>query len=266
MSFINRFLGWLTGGSGQTSSDTSAIKTVSPAPNSFKSENYAKKRNALAKLCKMGDASAMYGMACLILENLPFEPRDLILAYESDPCKETQSALWTYMDCHRASSEPNYYMMWMIRAALYGNEKAATVIESCYIYKILAFIPYKLYVSTPTAEPFWSSEMFYDAGFCDIIRKKEDCGLVIHKKLGYIEFYYVSDYEPPDEDGFGSETTYESVYYDEFFKRLPICSNATADDIHQALKKAEAEREAYWKGQADRDERKHNRTLKDFTK
>ena len=212
----------------------------------------------------MGDASAMYGMACLILKNLPSEPRDLILAYESDPSNETQSALWTYMDSHRTSYETNYYMMWMIRAALYGNEKAAAVLEKCFIYKTLAFIPYKLYVYDRASEPFWSSEMFYDAGFCDIIRKKEDCGLVIHKKLGYIEFYYVSYYEPPDEDGFGSETEYESVYYDEFFRRLPLRSNATADEILRALKKADVEREAYWKAQADRDERKYKRALKDW--
>lgn len=203
----------------------------------------------LAELCKMGDAVAMYDMALLWLNNCSDEEKALIKHYESNTCKETLRDLNEYWKHSGNCSKYEYYMMWIIRAAVYGNLKAKAILDQCSYYKERALIPYKYYVEDETSECFWLSEKYYTAGLCDIIRGKEDCGLIFHKKDGYFEFYYVSYYESADEGGFGSEIEYTSVFYDEFFKQLPIRDDASKEEIMIGLKINEKEREAFWNNQ-----------------
>lgn len=260
MSFQKDLLNKLLGNNDSPTTST-AQHTVSPSTqsetNAPLNENFEKELNRLAELCKMGDAAAMCDMALLWLSDCSNEQRALLQNYESNTCEETLNELWDYMKHHRSFIEFKYYMMWVTRAAVYGNPDAKAILDRCSYYKDHAYIPYKYYVDRRTSQPYWSSNLFYNAGFCDIIRGKEDCGLIFHKDYGYFEFYYVSYYVSPDEDGFGSEIEYESVFYDEFFREIPVRCNAPQEEVLLALKKVEAEREAFWEKQEDCSKRKY---------
>lgn len=244
------------------SSASSMPPAPRPAAKAPINETFEKERGRLAELCKMGDAAAMYDLACLWLGAFSQEERLLIQRYEADPTPETLRPLQEYMNQHRGYIKFEYYTMWVIRAVVYGHPKAKAILDRCPYYKDKAYIPYKFYTASRTTEPFWSSDLFYKAGFCDVIRGSEDCGLSFHRDDGYFDFYYVSDYEPPDEDGFGSETEYTSVFYDEFFRKIPVRCNATHQEVLLGLKKVEAAREAFWKAQADCSQRKYAASLK----
>lgn len=233
-----------------------------PAAKAPVKEAFEKERNRLAQLCKMGDTAAMYNLACLWLGEFSQEERLLIQRYEADPTPETLQPLQEYTRQFRGHSKFEYYTMWITRAAVYGHPKAKAILENCPYYKNKAYIPYKFYTASRTTEPFWSSDLFYKAGLCDIIRGVEDCGLSFHRDDGYFDFYYVSDYEPPDEEGFGSNSEYTSVFYDEFFRKIPVPSNATRQEILLGLQKVEASREAFWNAQADCSQRKYTASLK----
>lgn len=47
-----------------------------------------------------------------------------------------------------------------------------------------------------------------------------DCRLLYDVDKRIFDLLYFSDYEPPDEDGFGTEYEYDDIYFDEFFCRL----------------------------------------------
>ena len=225
-------------------------------------DNFDMERTRLAKLCKMGDITAMYDMALLCLRNCSDKEKILIENYESNTCEETLNELKKFMNHHQGSRMCEFYMMWIIRAAVYGNLKAKKILDRCLYYKDKAYIPYEYYVECKTSKSYWSSESFYKAGLCDIIRGKEDCGLIFHKDEGYFEFYFVSYYEPPDDDGFGSEVEYTSVFYDEFFNRLPVGYDASRKEIEFGLKKIEEEREIFWREHSKQHKRRRRNNVK----
>lgn len=262
MSFLKSLLNGLFGKNHSKTSNTRQNPISMSTPSSVKrpiNDNFEKERNRLAELCKMGDVAAMYEMALLWLSIFSDEERTFIENYESNTSPETLDALRKCMD---HCTEFEYYTMWIIRAAVYGNPKAKAILDKCSYYKNKAYIPYRYYVGQSTPYPFWSSELFYKAGFCDIIRGMEDCGLIFYKSYGYQKFYYVSDYEPSDEDGFGSETKYSSVFYDEFFREIPVHCDAPHEEVLFGLKKVEAEREAFWTNQENCGSRKYTELLK----
>lgn len=262
MGFLKYLLNKMLGNKDSTSLHTEKHYVPQPTQSATEAPSngrFEKERNRLADLCKMGDAEAMYEMARLWFSDFSDEERVLIESYESNTSEETLNALRKYM---KYNTKFEYYTMWIIRAAVYGQPKAKAIMDRCSYYKDKAYIPYKYYIERKPTEPFWSSNLFYAAGFCDIIRDKEDCGLTFHKDYGYFEFYYVSYYEPADEDGFGSETEYEYEFYDEFFRKIPVCHNASRKEIILGLKKVENERKAFWKKQKNCGNRKYMRSLK----
>lgn len=68
---------------------------------------------------------------------------------------------------------------------------------------------------------FWNSGELYDMGFIDVPREYTDCTLRYDADKKIFMLLYVSDYEPPDEDGFGAEYDIDRICFDEFFRILP---------------------------------------------
>lgn len=145
----------------------------------------------------------------------------------------------------------------MLRASMYGNKTAGNILSKCGFYKEEAYLTDKDYVEMCD---IWSSNRLYDGGFCDVIRGEEDCRLIPRKNMRVFEFMYCSYYCPPDSDGFGSEKEFSSQYYDEFFMKLDIKSEAP-EEILAALRRNEEIRKSYWNTQKYSDKRKYNRSV-----
>ena len=278
INFFNGLFNFLFGGA-----EDNPVKNLPPSPvesakQSEPSPAVSKKRaneyldsdeqitecKRLAELCKMGDAEAMYDMARLWLSALSDEKKMSVENYERNPSQEN----WEALPHDRGTSKFQIHVMWLIRAALYGNPKAKDIFDRCDFYNYCsAFIPYGYYVKpySENSMPFVYSDLFYDAGLCDMIRGKGPrCILTFYRNDGYFKVSYISYYEPPDDEGFGSESEYDEVFYDEFFRAIPVRTNAPREEVLAALKDIEAEREAYWEKQEDRAARKYTKSLKNL--
>lgn len=215
----------------------------------------------LANRCKMGDITAMMDMA-YFFRNRCTEPLQALLdAYEMQPIEENENRIRQHLREHFHEEETAQgYMMWLVRAALYGNEQAGQMVERWPYYKSDAYISYDMFTSKK--HPFkkiWTSNFLWKIGLIDIPGGYEDCGLTVYGDKGYFDFWYVDNYFPPDEDGFGAEWDYSSIYYDEFFCRLPVNSE---EGIPDALKTLEKVREEYWNDPArNAKERKYRKRL-----
>lgn len=171
----------------------------------------------LAKACRNGDVSAMRKMAELLRRHCEAEMKELLDQYESDPTPEHASEVRRKRTCMGEA-----YMMWLVRAALYGDTEADEKLDKYPIYKELAFIPYNMMFGEEKPHiTFWNSSILYDIGFIDVPKGFTDCRLLYDADKRIFNLCYVSDYEPPDEDGFGAEWTYDNICFDEFFRRLP---------------------------------------------
>lgn len=171
----------------------------------------------LAEACKCGDVSAMRKMAELVYRHCEAQMKKLLEQYEADPTPK-----------HAESVQKNRalmgeaYMMWLIRAALYGDAEVGEKLDKCPIYKELAFIPYGMMSGEKDPRiSFWNSDTLHDIGFIDVPEGCTDCRLLYDADKKIFNLFYTSDYEPADEDGFGAEYDYGDIYFDEFFRRLP---------------------------------------------
>lgn len=177
----------------------------------------------LAEQCKNGDVVAMKGMSAFFRSRCKPSLAELLDQYEANPNGENEQAVQKYLN--RNFHEMNIakaYMMWMVRAALYGDEAAANQIERWPFYKWYAFIPYKMMIGKDRSwMNIWASNFLYQVGLIDFPSHYEDCGIEYDPQRKCYIFSYVSNYIPPDEEGFGAEWEYTDIYFDEFFRRLP---------------------------------------------
>ena len=91
---------------------------------------------SMTELCKMGDIVAMYEMALYIYNSFNDECRHLLCNYETNPSRETLVSLSEYMNKHKRNAiTMQYYMMWLVRSAMYGYEPARKIIDRCSFYK-----------------------------------------------------------------------------------------------------------------------------------
>lgn len=67
---------------------------------------------------------------------------------------------------------------------------------------------------------FWDSDTLHDIGFIDVSEGYTDYRLLYDSDKKIFNLFYVSDYEPTDEDGVGAEYDYGIIYFDEFLRRL----------------------------------------------
>lgn len=176
----------------------------------------------IAERCKKGDVSAMRQMAAFFRNRCTSPLIALLDRYEADPIQENEILIRNYLreNCHEEEAVKGY-MMWLVRAALYGNAQASEQLEHWPFYKQFAYIPYDM--MTGEGRPyimFWDSSFLREIGFIDIPSGYEECRLTYIAKERYFVLCYVSDYEPPDEYGFGAEWEYDYIYFDEFFNLL----------------------------------------------
>lgn len=173
----------------------------------------------LAENCKTGDAAAMYKMAYMMLSRCSPEEIKLLELYETEPSQEHEENICVRKNL---SLMAKAYMMWLIRAALYGSADAAELLEKCPLYKKLAYIPYDMITGKNKHHIcLWNSTVLYEIGFIDVPQGYEESRLFYDAEKRIYDLHYLSDYEPPDEYGFGAEWEYDDIYFDEFFRRLP---------------------------------------------
>lgn len=200
----------------------------------------------LAALCKMGDIVAMADMAYFFRGRCSESLQRLLEAYERQPDQENADAVEVFLA--RAEKDrimAQAYMMWLVKASLYGNERAGKLVDKCPYYKKKAYIPGGILAGDGKERvELWSSDSLCEIGLVDMERGCTDCSLYYDRKRNCFVLMYVSDYEPPDEDGFGAEWEYENIYFDEFFCRIPVTRQ---EDIPNQLLVLEKEREAFWK-------------------
>lgn len=200
----------------------------------------------LAALCKMGDIVAMEEMAYFFRNRCSDPMRKLLEAYERKPDQENADAVEAFgARAEKDRIMAQAYMMWLVKASLYGNEAAGELVEKCPYYKKKSYIPNKLLSgSRENGMQFWSSDSLWEIGLVDMERGCTDCSFYFDRESKCFILTYVSDYEPPDEDGFGAEWEYENIYFDEFFCRVPVTRQ---EDIPKQILVLEKEREAFWK-------------------
>jgi len=195
---------------------------------------------SVAYRCKMGDTDAMMEMAELLFESCSDRQKEVLL-------EPYEVAFRLNYDTAQEG-----YMMWISRAAFYGNKKAAEILKEHKIYCDKALFPhyglikgYEIIVTT-------YSGLWRDAGIVDLPDDKRSCGLIYHGSRGYYTFYYQTDYIGPDPEGFGAESEYQEMYLDRFFCMLDLKNSDQNDPLDDALKKNEAIREEYWKQETNR--------------
>lgn len=232
------------------------IKKIIKPRETYKGSIYENpKIRKLADCCKMGDIEAMWELALFFRERCEKSMQELLDAYEADPVQQNEEAIENYLKAHSGSWAADY-MMWLVRAAVYGNENANLLIEKCSYYQRKASIPYTFYTSEDSqTNGIWVSR---DIGLIDMVQGLDNGGyLTFYREKGYYDVEYLYDYDPPDETGFGAEWNYENAYYDEFFCQIPTSNK---EMISQKLLILEQERKAYW------DETKHKASERKYKK
>lgn len=177
----------------------------------------------LAGRCKEGYPSAMRLMADFFRSLCTSPLLELLDRYESDPTGDNEMAIKVYLKKkYHESKNAKAYMMWLVRAALYGDGEVSAQLEKWPFYKEFAFIPYDMMMGKRNSLIMFSnSSTLREMGFIDVPAGYEDCRLRYSVEKKYFDLCYVSFYDPPDEYGFGAEWEYSDIYFDEFFCRLP---------------------------------------------
>lgn len=179
----------------------------------------------LAERCKEGDVSAMRQMADFLRSRCTPPLIELMDRYEADPVLRNEMELQNYLKKNPYEERTaRGYMMWLVRAALYGNAEVSAQLELWPFYRQFAYIPYDMMTGKGSHTiSLWASSFLYEIGFIDVPAGYEDCSLSYNVNERYFILHYVGFYDPPDEYGFGAEWEYEHIYFDEFFRRLPAC-------------------------------------------
>lgn len=221
----------------------------------------------LAEQCKMGDTAAMLELAYFFRNRCTGPLQERLDKYEADPAREPTYWIGGLMSNNCSDKEAaGAYMMWLLRAAIYGNETAERMIERCPYYKKEAYIPWRIY----TEKPNWNncvnmavSDELWRRGIMDMARKEKGCSLEFRREKGIFIFSYEDGYFPPDEEGFGAEWDYAEIYFDEFFSRIPAKGYW---EIQEGLEALDRDREAYWSLPGrNASERKYRRRLSGST-
>lgn len=212
-----------------------------------------------ADCCKMGDIVAMWELAYFFRGRCEKPLQKLLDAYEADPVQQNEEAIKNYLHVHNQKcSMVKAYMMWLVRAAAYGNQNANLLIENCPYYQGEAAFFNTFHTSEDSQSiSIWESDSLWNIGMIDMVRGYTDCQIKFCREKGYYDFLYVESYYPPDETGFGEEWNYENAYYDEFFCLIPTANKKM---ISQKLLILEQERKAYW------DETKHQASERKYKK
>lgn len=217
---------------------------------------------SLAAQCAMGDILAMMDLARWHRSWCLPGAEQALAAYEADPEKLGELEAWLRSNRYNPANSPTlYYITWVCRAALYGNSEAEELMARCGSYRYYTLLPASLFQVDAFPIDLISSLYMNHLGFTDIDSDLDGFAVRSLRHEGIFPCCYVADYIPADSDGFGREDTYESIYFDEFFNRLP---GKTFGEAQASLTAVKQKRERYWADPAhDREHRMYKRLLAD---
>lgn len=215
----------------------------------------------LSQRCKMGDTSAMLELARSYKDRCGPELQELLDAYERQPDQDRRQRLRTRMTRNSDSVlHAEAYIMWLLRAARFGDERAQEQIDrlpeyaaygakarSGYHQAFPRYLPFRSLLGhfcKDSEYPAWGG-CIRAAGFPDVPDVKSGAGstIVFWPSPGIYIFSCETDYIPADECGFGAESERASFWFDEFF--CPI-ADQDPEKLPAQLEQLDRAREEYW--------------------
>lgn len=182
-------------------------------------------RSILAPMCQIGRVRAMRKMATLFFKHCKPSLRTALKQYESNPTISNEAAIKKLLKQEEPENNANLYMMWLIRAAFYGDKELAQKIENWPFYKTAAYLPYEMLTGEKKIHLNIShGNCLRKAGFIGIPHRLDEGGLTFDSERGIYTLIYLKDFIPWDEDGFGAEWDYGELYFDAFFRRIRVKS------------------------------------------
>ena len=182
-------------------------------------------RSILAPMCQMGSTSAMRNMARLFLKQCTPPLKMALAQYEDDPTISNETAIKNLLKQEGPENSASLYMMWLIRAAFYGDKELAQKIENWPFYKTEAYLPYAMLTGEKKIHLNIShGNCLRKAGFIGIPHRLDKGGLTFDSERGVYTIVYLKGFIPWDEDGFGAEWDYGELYFDAFFRRIRVKS------------------------------------------
>lgn len=176
---------------------------------------------SLARRCSSGDVRSMRDMAQFFRRRCTPPLICLLDRYESEPSAEHERELEEFLRYHfHEEVTAKAYMMWLLRASFYGDPEAQDMLKPWAYYRRKALIPESVLLENKSAE-IWTSGFLRRAGLINVPDGYDECSLRFDRETRRYTLTYLSDYEPPDEDGYGAEWEYDDLFFDEFFNRVP---------------------------------------------
>ncbi len=211
---------------------------------------------ALAARCAMGDIAAMMDLSLWHLSHARPSTQTLLREYDNGLERFAELSRRCRFD------SPDWFSLkacitWRCQAARYGHEEARKLVEGSYLHRTCGILQESTHrVGSYGSELYYSGEL-NRLGLTDIDSGLSEFGMHSLLPEGIFVAYYQSGYCPADEYGFGREDEYASLFYDEFFNRIPGKTIEEARRNHGKLLK---KREAYWANPAhDAPRRKYRR-------
>lgn len=139
------------------------------------------------------------------------------------------------LEMSRQQGDVKLANMWLVRAVLYGNEKAREILRENPMRASNTFLPIANFI--PDERKLWFGGSYRaaslkEAGFDGLPNRKKAYSVAGLSNERVFVIGIETGYEPPDEDGFGAETYHDYYVYDEFFHR--ISKKAFEDDPRAA--------------------------------
>lgn len=193
----------------------------------------------------------------------------ILLAYEKRPDDKKAQDEIGYMWCRNIRN----YAVWLVRSALYGHPKSEEILAQYSLYREISLIPAWMMNPDEAEQKLKNRHQcifekiegweLRQAGFTDVPEEKFEGSLQFLNKEGFYVFSYLSDCIPSDEDGFGREDYYESVYFDEFFNLLPEgIEDMPLETRRKELDKTDIKREQYWSSPLHDSRRKYKERMR----
>ena len=214
----------------------------------------------IAKRCEMGDVKAMFLMFEKLRENLPDNYKaEEAFQIKNEDLKQQIKWLNRYINEHDFKTYCRIVgaFMWLNRAAIYGSEEARQLIKSYPLYEEASYLSIEL--QTHSRHSLWKQCPGVALRLMGLLNFTENAVYYVQglNENNIYSCYFVVDYDPADDDGFGRENYFNYYYFDEFFCLLYKIKRCTSHELYnkhdkikeiceQRKKKIQQKREKYW--------------------